>query len=84
MSNRSYNMRDLGLFENTVFFQFPVGMSNRSYILGFDKGKTANILFQFPVGMSNRSYPELPNGLWMKVIAFNSPWECRIGLTFLC
>ena len=44
---------DLGEFT----FQFPVGMSNRSYweraILRED---IDIIIFQFPVGMSNRSY----------------------------
>ena len=39
--------------------------------------------FQFPVGMSNRSYlvqwmDEIPAAF---TAAFNSPWECRIGLT---
>ena len=38
-------------------FQFPVGMSNRSYLFDpeFDKLGASNV-FQFPVGMSNRSY----------------------------
>ena len=39
-------------------------------------------IFQFPVGMSNRSYyepGELP--LLHSAMPFNSPWECRIGLT---
>ena len=40
-------------------------------------------IFQFPVGMSNRSYLPFfiflnPQGCW----TFNSPWECRIGLTY--
>ena len=38
--------------------------------------------FQFPVGMSNRSYwdsyRKLPSS---PLTSFNSPWECRIGLT---
>ena len=38
-------------------FQFPVGMSNRSYFIAFTRKRR-------PVSL-----------------AFNSPWECRIGLT---
>ena len=37
-------------------FQFPVGMSNRSYrLVEIDENLYINF-FQFPVGMSNRSY----------------------------
>ena len=38
--------------------------------------------FQFPVGMSNRSYTSLRNFIvCFTICSFNSPWECRIGLT---
>ena len=37
--------------------------------------------FQFPVGMSNRSYVFSESSVRNPEIAFNSPWECRIGLT---
>ena len=38
--------------------------------------------FQFPVGMSNRSYDFVKEDDDKRVFAaFNSPWECRIGLT---
>jgi len=33
------------------------------------------------VGMSNRSYFTVTVGLMVNIITFNSPWECRIGLT---
>ncbi len=58
-------------------------MSNRSY---FEKAKLTTdvnkIIFQFPVGMSNRSYqePDQIAPVFAK-FSFNSPWECRIGLT---
>ena len=39
-------------------------------------------LFQFPVGMSNRSYLKYVEQMQAnKRLSFNSPWECRIGLT---
>ena len=39
-------------------FQFPVGMSNRSYqrLAELCDEKLGKKAFQFPVGMSNRSY----------------------------
>ena len=38
--------------------------------------------FQFPVGMSNRSYTKAVGAILKEMeIPFNSPWECRIGLT---
>ena len=39
-------------------FQFPVGMSNRSYVdtAIINPEILTSALFQFPVGMSNRSY----------------------------
>ena len=38
-------------------FQFPVGMSNRSYMQdAISRFKEIPDSFQFPVGMSNRSY----------------------------
>ena len=40
-----------------ISFQFPVGMSNRSYDTGeWDFSWARDVNFQFPVGMSNRSY----------------------------
>ena len=64
-------------------FQFPVGMSNRSYVeftLLSEDWSLVN--FQFPVGMSNRSYRSVRVGsLQFPYATFNSPWECRIGLT---
>ena len=40
-----------------VNFQFPVGMSNRSYLQKREiESKVEAYIFQFPVGMSNRSY----------------------------
>ena len=83
MSNRSY----LGsLNQNFVIvmdgFQFPVGMSNRSYSLKVEDVNLDVLPFQFPVGMSNRSYFRTP--FFNKIplgFTFNSPWECRIGLT---
>ena len=66
-----------------VCFQFPVGMSNRSYdIEAHDSRTRFKIVFQFPVGMSNRSYPLVPTYSKLnRELTFNSPWECRIGLT---
>ena len=58
MSNRSYNSADLMVIPELATFQFPVGMSNRSYtkeVLMPDE-KRNPMSFQFPVGMSNRSY----------------------------
>ncbi len=37
-------------------FQFPVGMSNRSYLVNPEIASELVKFFQFPVGMSNRSY----------------------------
>ena len=37
-------------------FQFPVGMSNRSYQAIKAQTDKLTFDFQFPVGMSNRSY----------------------------
>ena len=70
-------------FEGLVYFQFPVGMSNRSYEMGHFH-QDANIPdFQFPVGMSNRSYMKVQCSCMQmpENFPFNSPWECRIGLT---
>ena len=55
--------------------------------IGLTKGvlndpSAADVAFQFPVGMSNRSYLYIPiNVVSTNIIPFNSPWECRIGLT---
>ena len=44
-------------FKELSDFQFPVGMSNRSYATAQGIAILADdITFQFPVGMSNRSY----------------------------
>ena len=60
-------------------------MSNRSYVYTRnDNPKLNYIHFQFPVGMSNRSYCLITQrGDPAFYIAFNSPWECRIGLTLI-
>ena len=64
------------------YFQFPVGMSNRSYIHWCAEANGYVCDFQFPVGMSNRSYFFAVSSPHVSVIpSFNSPWECRIGLT---
>ena len=42
--------------EALIVFQFPVGMSNRSYPGNHEDRLEKYIVFQFPVGMSNRSY----------------------------
>ena len=66
-------------------FQFPVGMSNRSYKPELGEPVSLNSLsFQFPVGMSNRSYLISNQQFQTLFLAFNSPWECRIGLTRIC
>ncbi len=59
-------------------------MSNRSYAVTYKWGAQRELYnFQFPVGMSNRSY-RLMMFLCKNLIqlTFNSPWECRIGLTW--
>ncbi len=85
MSNRSYIYIDPTItLQPDASFQFPVGMSNRSYCWRKYEEKVRGIInFQFPVGMSNRSYTEMGDGLYYCSFepAFNSPWECRIGLT---
>ena len=57
MSNRSYL---IGVYKSDgsdfEIFQFPVGMSNRSYERVKEKLDYYQLDFQFPVGMSNRSY----------------------------
>ena len=47
------------LYNKDIFFQFPVGMSNRSYELINLHYIDHITIFQFPVGMSNRSYNKL-------------------------
>ena len=66
-----------------VNFQFPVGMSNRSYYNdGTGVWEDLSGYFQFPVGMSNRSYKKFKKIQKILIFSsFNSPWECRIGLT---
>ena len=83
MSNRSYEGDLTGLDDAAKAFQFPVGMSNRSYNIQLHK-KQADFVFsfQFPVGMSNRSYMKVALIKRSDFIPFNSPWECRIGLTY--
>ena len=45
-------------------FQFPVGMSNRSYIVNSgNMVRDCCTYFQFPVGMSNRSYAGFADGV---------------------
>ncbi len=59
-------------------------MSNRSYEKVVELATKPNVgIFQFPVGMSNRSYLLISNlgKRELQAYSFNSPWECRIGLT---
>ena len=67
--------------EPDMYFQFPVGMSNRSYREFSSAEAAKKAIFQFPVGMSNRSYNRVLIRLVQHLLSFNSPWECRIGLT---
>ena len=74
---------DSVMFKNgeLVLFQFPVGMSNRSYW-------TDEKIGSLPLGAFNSPW-ECRIGLTTDKmqfdgsnnITFNSPWECRIGLT---
>ena len=83
MSNRSYVLEIKTQNKGVkMVFQFPVGMSNRSYYGDSELEVTALVHFQFPVGMSNRSYSSSAQSDYEHAEdSFNSPWECRIGLT---
>ena len=65
-------------------FQFPVGMSNKSYFNLHCLLYPRPFGFQFPVGMSNKSYTKAVGAILKEMeIPFNSPWECRISLTLI-
>ena len=60
-------------------------MSNRSYMQEKYFVKLHEFgAFQFPVGMSNRYYSCFLAYRILKILyPFNSPWECRIGITMM-
>ena len=65
-----------------LIFQFPVGMSNKSYRVDIDAGKLkATLAFNSPwecrISLTKLVQMEKYN----LAISFNSPWECRISLT---